>query len=144
MRDLVIFIILLVVIFFGVGEWRGWYLGNPPQTPMFVYKKDYTFEKEWDFLRMNHFPFNYEGKVRRGSVTVEVYYERKRSTQNPNDPVVPKRLIYQENFGQGQTINITEDFTQGLGQYSAVIAFSDASGTFNMEIPSANARIGGN
>ena len=143
MRDLVIFIILLVVIFFGVGEWRGWYLGSPPQTAMFLYKKDYNHEQEWEVRSIDNFPFEFEGKVGRGSVDVQVFYERRKSLQNTNAAILPKRQIFQQQYRVGQIIALDEVFRQGIGQYSVVINFSDASGTFNMTVPSSNDRIGG-
>jgi hypothetical protein len=143
MRDLVIFIVLLVVIFFGVGEWRGWYFGNPPQTAMFLYKKDYVHEQEWEIRSIDNLPFEFKGKVGRGTVDVQVYYERRKSLQDNNAPIIPKRQIFQQEYRVGETIALDEVFRQGIGQYSVLITFSDASGTFNMEVPSANDRIGG-
>lgn len=41
MKTLLGWIVVLSVIFFGVGEFAGgWYLGVPSQTPLLVYKKN--------------------------------------------------------------------------------------------------------
>lgn len=84
MRGLLQFIAFLTVIFFVVGELLGgWFLGVPPQTPVFVYKKSHAANVERRALMASQFTFSVEGEVRRGTVTVEGFYERPPAFRTP-------------------------------------------------------------
>lgn len=134
MRDIVIFLLILVGIFFAIGEWRGWYLGVPGQTPVVLYKKDHYARTPVRTVVRNDMPISISGQVRQGTVRVQVYYERPASVQT-NAPALPERLIFEQTYGRGQRIAIAERFDQGRGIYTVAVTYDDASGTFRFGFP---------
>ena len=81
MRGFITFLIILAIVFFAVGETRGWYLGYPTQTPILVYKKDHTAETSRRTLSRTDMPVRFTGEVQRGSVHLEVRYQRPSRSQ---------------------------------------------------------------
>jgi hypothetical protein len=133
-RDIVIFLLILVGIFFAIGEWRGWYLGIPGNTPVVLYKKDHYARTPVRTVARNDMPMRIEGQVRQGSVRVQVFFERPASFQT-NEPGQPERLVFEQSFGRGQRIALNEVFSYGRGIYTVAMTYGDASGTFRFTFP---------
>ena len=140
MRALLQFALFLAAVFFIVGEFLGgWYLGVPPQTPIFLYKKTHTAVVERQTRIASEFPFSVSGSLRQGSVTVEASYERPSSFQDPGRRVLANRVYFSEIFGAGQPIAVSEVLERGEGVYRLVLTFTDASGTLRLDVPPRNA-----
>jgi hypothetical protein len=134
MRDFLIFVAILAAVFFGIGEWQGWYLGIPGQTPVFVYKKDAAGELTRRTINRNDFPFEVSGTVRRGKVTVEGYYQQGASFQ-ANTPAGPEQRVFKREYGVGQRIDLQDTMRQGTGYYRIRLVFEDATGLFRVKVP---------
>jgi hypothetical protein len=133
-RDIVIFVLILTGIFFAVGEWRGWYIGIPGQTPVVLYKKDHYARTPVRTVARDDMPLGVSGQVRAGSVKVQVFYERPASFQT-NAPGAPERLIYESTFARGQRIVLNDVFREGRGIYTIAMTYDNASGTFRFSHP---------
>jgi hypothetical protein len=133
-RDIVIFLLILVGIYFAVGEWRGWYLGVPGQTPVVLYKKDHYARTPVRTVVRDDMPLSVNGQVRAGSVKVQVFYERPASFQT-NAPGLPERMIHESTYTRGQRIALNEVFAEGRGIYTVAMTYEDASGTFRFGFP---------
>lgn len=134
MRDFLIFVAILAALFFGIGEWQGWYLGIPGQTPVFVYKKDAVGELTRRTVNRNDFPFEVTGTVRRGKVTVEGYYQQGASFQ-ANTPAGSEQRVFKQEYGEGQRIDLQDAMRQGTGYYRIRLVFEDATGLFRVGVP---------
>lgn len=134
MRDFIIFVLLAAAVFFGVGEWQGWYIGIAGQTPIFVYKRDATAVTSRRTVSRTDFPFTVTGTVRNGTVRVEGYFEQPQSFQTGRGGQ-PERLVFEQEFSQGQRINISEIMSRGQGIYRVRLVFDNATGTFQIRIP---------
>jgi hypothetical protein len=134
MRDIVIFLLLVVAVFIGIGEWRGWYLGVPGTTPVVVYKMDHQAVTSVRTVTRSDMPIRMEGAVRRGTAAVAVTYERPVSFQTGGD-AVPERVLYEQTFAAGQRITLNETFAAGQGIYRVRVTYSGVSGTFRFTLP---------
>jgi hypothetical protein len=134
MRDIVIFLLLIVAVFIGIGEWRGWYLGVPGTTPVVVYKMDHRAVTDVRTVTRSDMPIRMEGRVRQGTVTVEVTHERPASFQT-GEAAQPERVLFEQAFGTGQRIAINEVFAAGRGIYRVRVVYADVSGTFRFTFP---------
>jgi len=134
MRDIVIFLLLIVAVFIGIGEWRGWYLGVPGTTPVVVYKMDHRAVTDVRTVTRSDMPIRMEGRVRQGTVTVEVTHERPASFQT-GEAALPERVLFEQTFGTGQRIAINEVFAAGRGIYRVRVVYADVSGTFRFTFP---------
>ena len=137
MRPLLQFVGFCFIVFFIVGEFQGWYLGLPPQTPMYLYKMDKTVNITRDTHFNDALDLNMRGRVRRGNVTVEVYFEVPPSFQANSAGIAPK-LIFSEAFYVGQTVSIFDTLDEGKGRYTLRIHYQDATGSFTLKLPSEN------
>ena len=136
MRDLLVFCIVLGVVFFGVGEWRGWYLGIASQTPLYVYKKDFVAEATRRTINSDHLPLVVSGNVQQGNVTVAVYYERPFSYQTGRQPL-PESKVFERNYARGERIALDETLSEGQGIYRVQLQFDDSTGLFRIRLPTA-------
>ncbi len=134
MRDLVIFLLLIVAVFIGIGEWRGWYLGVPGTTPVIVYKMDHRAVTEVRTVTRSDMPIRMEGRVRQGTVTVAVTYERPVSFQT-GGAAVPERVLLEQTYATGQRIALNQTFDAGRGIYRVRVTYADVSGTFRFSFP---------
>lgn len=134
MRDLLGFILVLAVVFFVVGEFRGWYLGVPTQTPILLYKKDFTAETTRRTVMRDDMPVRFSGLVRRGSVTVTVLYERPDSFQTGQQGRAEVSL-FERTYRQGENIVLDELFDSGGGIYTVRVDYQDATGLFRLSLP---------
>jgi hypothetical protein len=133
-RDIIVFLLILTGIYFAVGEWRGWYVGVPGQTPVVLYKKDHYARTPVRTITRSDMPLAVTGQVRLGSVKVQVFYERPTSFQTMAAGL-PERMIYEQTFGRGQRILLNEVFREGPGIYTIAMTYDGASGTFRFVHP---------
>ncbi|MDQ3458468.1 MAG: hypothetical protein M3498_04045 [Deinococcota bacterium] len=136
MGGLIRFLVIGAIIFFGVGEWQGWYLGVAPYTPVLVYKKDHVFTYNRQRIADQPFPVDFRGRLRRGRVTVEGYYERPASLQTGQRGTPPRR-IFSETFEAGQLVSVVGEMRQGRGIYTVRVSYEDATGLFRLARPAA-------
>ena len=134
MRDFLGFLLILAIVFFAVGETRGWYLGVPSQTPILLYKKDHVAETTRRTLMRDDMPVRFRGEVRRGSVAVEVWHQRTSSFQT-NQPAGADTRLFEQTYRQGDVIGIDRLFEAGGGVYRIVMRYTDATGLFRLEVP---------
>ncbi len=134
MRDLIVFLLILTGIFFAIGEWRGWYLGIPNQTPIFLYKNDHVARTPIRTVMRDDMPIRVSGQVRRGTVRVQVLFESPASFQT-GAAAQPQRSVFDQSFTRGQRLGIDEVFREGGGIYTVVMTYTDASGTFRINYP---------
>ncbi len=134
MRDIVIFLLLVVAVFIGVGEWRGWYLGVPGTTPVMLYKMDHRAVTERRTVTRSDMPIGIQGRVRQGTVNVQVTYERPASFQT-GAAGEPERVLFEQSYRTGQRIALNQVFAEGSGVYRVRMTYADASGTFRFDFP---------
>ena len=139
MRSFLQFAVFMAVVFFVVGEFLGgWYLGVPPQTPVFLYKKTTTATLTRRALLGQQFPFAVEGRLSRGTLLVEGVYERPESFQNQSQQVKAPKVYFTETFNEGERIALNEVLKQGPGVYTLRFTYDDASGTLRIDLPTNN------
>jgi hypothetical protein len=136
MRDWLVFCIVAGVVFFGVGEWRGWYFGIPSQTPVFVYKKDHVASATRRTINLDYLPLSVSGDVQQGNVTVAVYYERPVSFQTGQAPK-PEVKVFERSYSKGQRIALNQVVAEGYGIYRVQLEFEDATGLLRVKLPTA-------
>ncbi len=134
MRGFIGFLVIVAIVFFAVGETRGWYLGIPTQTPILVYKKDFTSTTTRRTMQRTDMPVSFSGDVRNGTVTVEVHYQRPSSFQT-NAPAGKESRIFEGTFVKGQHIAVDRIFENGGGEYTVTVKYQDATGLFTMKLP---------
>jgi hypothetical protein len=134
MRGFLGFIVFLAAIFFGVGEFKGWTVGIPSQTPLLIYKSDSWLGATRSTTNRQDFPFSVSGKVSSGKVRVEGYYELPTSFQS-GKAGKPEKLVFEKEFTQGETINISETLKNGQGKYRIKVLFEKATGIFRVKVP---------
>jgi hypothetical protein len=137
MRGFLTFVILVVVVFFAVGETHGWYLGIPSHTPVFVYKMTATGQASRQAFTAEAIPVLVSGSVRHGSVEVKVIFQRPESVQK-NMPAGPQDTIFDRTYQTGDRIAIDQTFKAGQGDYTVVLQFNDATGLFRLRLPNEN------
>lgn len=137
MRDLLIFVLVVGAVFFGVGEWQGWYLGFPGSTPVLLYKRDAEAVNSLRTVLRNDMPISVSGQVRRGSVQVQISYERPSSFQTGGSGT-PERVIFEQTYNAGQTIALSQTFEEGGGIYRLRMTYRGASGLFRFGFPRAS------
>lgn len=137
MGRLLRFLIVVAIIFFGIGEWQGWYVGVAGQTPLLVYKKDYVAQASRRTVMRNEMPVNITGNVQNGSVTVKIHYERPASIQT-SAAALPERVVFERTWNKGQRIALNELVDQGRGNYRTEITFENATGMFNLKLPTSS------
>jgi len=138
MRGFFQFAIVAAIIFFGVGEWRGWNVGVMPQTPLFLYKTD---SSRSTVRRITGFApgleFNLSGQLSRGSMRMVVTFERPDSVQTARNDSVPLEQVYEIEFFAGQPIVASEFLELGTGFYRFRLFFNDATGRVSLNLPTS-------
>lgn len=137
MRDFLIFVVLVMIAFFAVGETVGWQIGIAGQTPVLVYKQDGVAAGERRTIRRSDVPITVSGRVRDGSVTVRVIHQDVGSFQTNREPD-PAEVLYEETFGEGRSIALRRDFDAGAGEYRVELHFSGATGLFRVPLPNSS------
>ena len=138
MRDFIIFLAVCALIFFGVGETRGWHVGVLSQTPIFVYKSTSDAEAVRRLTSVDELPFTLSGELRSGTVVLEAYYERPESFQNPTQRILPERRVFERTFRAGQPIDFTDVLSGGRGVYTLRVIFDDATGRVRLNVPDSS------
>lgn len=134
MRDFLLFILFLVAIFFVVGEWRGWNVGVPAQTPVLAYKTTSTARATRRTINTDQMPVEVSGRVRNGEVSLRVVYTDTGSFQTNVGGRDPE-TVFEETYRVGQVIRIDETFDEGRGNYQVVLDFRNATGIFHVTLP---------
>ncbi|HET9027761.1 MAG TPA: hypothetical protein VFN07_09580 [Trueperaceae bacterium] len=134
MRGFIGFLVIVAIIFFAVGETRGWYLGLPGQTPILVYKKDFTSTTSRRTTQRTDMPVRFTGEVKRGTVEVEVRYQRPESFQT-GAAAGPETKIFEATYVKGQRVALDRVFENGGGVYTVIVRYQDATGIFTMTLP---------
>ena len=136
MKTLLGWLVVVSVIFFGVGEFAGgWYLGVAPQTPVLVYKKTTATAVSRRTALGTTFPFRVGGALRSGTLTVQGIYERPKSFQNQNAPSSPAKVYFVQTFPAGRPIRVDETLQRGAGVYTVRLVFRDATGRISVDVP---------
>lgn len=134
MRGLITFIVILAIVFFAVGETRGWYLGYASQTPILVYKKDHVAQTQRRTVSRTDMPVQFSGQVQRGTVKVEVRYERPSSFQT-GQAGASEIVVFEQTWTKGQRIAFNRLFENGGGVYTVRVTYTDATGVFRLGMP---------
>ncbi len=137
MRGFLTFLVLLVIVFFAVGETQGWYLGLPSHTPVFVYKRTATGQATRRTFNTDAIPVRLTGAVRHGNVEVKVIFQTPESIQS-STPAGPQDTIFDRTYQTGERIAIDQAFKAGQGDYTIVLQFNDATGLFRLRVPNEN------
>ena len=137
MRDFLIFLVFCAVVFFGLGEWRGWYVGIPPQTPVFAYKTTTDASYMRRVTSADGFPLILSGEVKRGTLTVEGTYEKPSSFQT-GKAGGPERVVFRETYYKGEEVDLSQMLKRGQGVYRVKLTLEDASGTFRLKLPTGD------
>ena len=137
MRDFLVFLVFCAVIFFGVGEWRGWYVGIPPQTPIFAYKTTTDASYVRRVSSADGFPLILNGEVKRGTLTVEGTYEKPSSFQT-GKAGRPERVMFRQTYYEGEEVDLSQMLKRGQGIYRVKLTLEDASGTFRLDLPTGD------
>lgn len=137
MRDLLIFVLVVGAVFFGVGEWQGWYLGFPGSTPVLLYKRDAEATNSLRTVLRDDMPLQISGQVRRGTVRVQVSYERPSSFQT-SAAGTPERVVFEQTYNTGQRITLNQTFEEGPGIYRVKMTYQGATGLFRFTFPRAS------
>lgn len=134
MRDFLVFLVIVAVVFFAVGETRGWNVGVPAQTPVFVYKRTGEAVASRRTLSLESLPVALHGKVRHGTVKVTIAYQRPSSFQTGAGEG-DRRVLFEQSYRSGERIAIDQAFDGGTGDYSIRLGFDDATGMFRLKLP---------
>jgi len=137
MRGFLIFLVLLVIVFFAVGETHGWYLGLPSHTPVFVYKMTARGQATRQTFNADALPVRLTGSVRHGNVEITVIFQKPESIQS-NKQAGPQDTIFDRTYQAGDRIAIDQSFKSGKGDYTIVLQFNDATGLFRLRLPNEN------
>lgn len=134
MRGFLTFLVILAIVFFAVGETKGWYLGIPGQTPILTYKVDKVASSARTTLNRTNMPVTFSGTVKQGSVTMEVQYQRAVSFQ-AGTSAGQVQTVFEQSWSKGDRIAFDRTFDMGGGIYTIIMTYEDASGVFTMGLP---------
>lgn len=120
-----------------MGELQGWYVGIPPEMPMFLYKADHVVSSSRTTKLENSFLLDFRGNVKRGNVLVEVFFEVPASFQGQTKAGKRYR-VYHKDFIEGDEININKNIRKGVGRYTVKISYKDTTGIYKLRMPNSN------
>ena len=104
---------------------------------MLLYKQDHNVNVVRDVRFEDELPLELSGRVRNGTVRVEAYFEVPSSFQQGTSGTQP-RLIFEQDYREGQTLNINEVLDRGRGRYTVRILYREATGLFELDVPGDN------
>ena len=104
---------------------------------MMLYKMDQDVSATRTINFTDALDFDLTGKVRRGKVKLEVYFEVPNSFQTGKAGTRPRQILEQE-FFEGQTIKLKEQLDAGRGKYTVHISYDDVTGIFKLVLPNQN------
>ena len=136
-RPLLQFFGFVFIVFFIVGELQGWYVGIPPETPMFLYKADHIVSSSRTTKLENSFLLDFNGDVKRGNVLVEVFFEVPASFQGQRKAGKSFR-VFHKNFIEGDQIKLKKSIRKGVGRYTVRISYNDTTGIYKLRMPNSN------
>lgn len=136
MRQFIGFLVVVAIIFFAVGEWRGVYLGILGQTPIVAYKSDATTESSRRTINRDSLPVNFTGQVRNGSLTVQIVFERPVSFQT-GAAAIPPQVVFERTYRKGERVALNELVQEGTGEYTVRLILEEATGLFRLSLPAA-------
>ena len=133
MRDNIIGLVVLIGVFFGIGEWRGWNIGLAGHTPIFVYKKVAQTRVVRRVRVEKSLPFHLNGQVKNGDLTVKGYFKTAANFET-NAREGKEKLLFKQQFLKGQNINLDKVLKAGKGVYVIELDFHETTGLFNLKI----------
>lgn len=136
MRRLLVFVLVVGGILLAIGEIRGLFLGIPGQTPVLAYKTDHTATSTRRTLSRDGVPVRLTGDVRHGSLRVSVVFERPQSFQT-GAAGLPPQTVFERTFRNGERVNLNELISEGQGNYTVKLEFSEGTGLFTLKLPPA-------
>lgn len=128
------FLVVVGVALFAIGEWRGLYLGILGQTPVVTYKTDHTAQSTRRTISATSLPLNLTGELQNGSLTVTVSFERPASFQT-GATAVAGQTVFERTFRRGERIALNELIQEGVGVYTVWLDFDQATGYFRLRLP---------
>ncbi len=136
MRQFLIFLAVVAIAFFAIGEWRGVYLGILGQTPVIAYKTDHTAESSRRTINRDSLPVALTGQVRNGTLRVSVVFERPASFQT-GAAGLPAQTVFERTFRTGERVALNELIQEGRGDYTVRLEFTEGTGMFTLRMPAA-------
>jgi|SRR5690625_4330722 len=134
MRRLLVFLLVVAGILLVIGEIRGLFLGFPGQTPVLAYKVDHTARAVRRTISRDSMPVRLTGDLRHGSLRVSVVYERPESFQT-GAAGLPPETVFEKSFRNGERVNLNETISEGRGNYTVQLEFSEGTGLFTLRLP---------
>ena len=134
MRQFIVFLVVLAVAFFAIGEWRGVYLGILGQTPVVAYKTDHTARSVRRTINRDSLPVTLTGQVRNGSLRVSVDFERPVSFQT-GAASLPNQTVFERTYRSGERVALNELVQAGTGVYTVRLDFEQGTGVFTLRLP---------
>ena len=134
MRQFIVFLVILAVAFFVVGELRGVYLGILGQTPVVAYKTDHTAQSTRRTINRDRLPVTLTGQVRNGDLRVSVDFERPGSFQTGGG-ALPNETVFERTYRTGERVALNELVQAGTGIYTVRLEFSEGTGIFTLRLP---------
>lgn len=134
MRQFIVFLVILAVAFFVVGELRGVYLGILGQTPVVAYKTDHTAQSTRRTINRDSLPVTLTGQVRNGDLRVSVDFERPVSFQTGGG-ALPNETVFERTYRTGERVALNELVQAGTGIYTVRLEFSEGTGIFTLRLP---------
>lgn len=133
MKDNIIGLVVLIGIFFGIGEWQGWNIGMAGHTPVLVYKKDAQVRVIRRVRVDNELPFSFKGTLNNGDLIIKGFYKTPANFEK-NTLEGKDKLIFQEEFHKGDKVNIEHILKSGQGIYVIEMDYKEATGFFNLNV----------
>lgn len=134
MRQFLVFLVVVGVALFAIGEWRGLYLGILGQTPVVAYKTDHTAQSSRRTINASSLPVNLSGELRDGSLTVRVTYERPTSFQT-GAAGQDSQTVFERTYRRGERVALNELIQEGTGNYTVSLDFEQGTGWFRLRLP---------
>jgi len=136
MRRLLIFLLVIAGIMLAIGELRGLFLGIPGQTPVLAYKTDHAARSTRRTINRDSLPVRLTGDVRHGSLLVSIVFERPQSFQT-GAAALPPQTVFERTYRAGESVNLDETISEGRGDYTVLLEFSEGTGLFTLKLPAA-------
>ncbi len=134
MRQFLVFLVVVAVALFAIGEWRGLYLGILGQTPVVAYKTDHTAQSSRRTINASSLPVNLSGTLRDGTLVVRVTYERATSFQT-GAAAQARETVFERTYRRGERVALNELIQEGTGTYTVWLEFGQATGWFRLRLP---------
>lgn len=137
MRQFLGFLVVVAIVLFAIGEWRGLYLGILGQTPVLAYKSDAQVESTRRTINRDSLPVSLTGEVRAGSLDVFVVFERPQSFQT-GAAALPAQTVFERTYRAGERVALNELIQEGSGVYTVRLEFEQGTGLFRLRLPASS------